>query len=332
MKRLAFLLALLLTGAGLILFLDGASSPRTSSPRSNSHAATPSGETAPSAVMPVNAVIGDLSYRARFGRWPGPEADEDTRIRTHLAFVERLLRSRPTDHLSPRLRTARARNLDRLHDYWTRGIFPRNDGFPHRRQPTFIDDEGRICAVGYLIEQSAGRAVAERINARYKYAYLQTIDAPVLEQWIARSGLTRRELAMIQPMYDGDGCVACVGGEEEVMYRGLEVGVMALNAGTAVLNGVLSARGRRSYVASGAGLAAGAAGLAVGLSDGAHYSTGDVALAGASLLASTINLTAVLSGRASDARQASLIPDTHVALVPTRDQKARMSLSLEWTF
>ena len=108
MKRLvALLVALLLTGAGTVLFLDGASLPWASSSRSNSHAATSSEETTPSAVMPVNAVLGDVSYRARFGHEPGPEANEDVRLRTHLAFVEELLRSRPTDHLSPELRAAR---------------------------------------------------------------------------------------------------------------------------------------------------------------------------------------------------------------------------------
>jgi hypothetical protein len=337
MKRpVVFLFALLLISIGVASVWDAMRSPHASSPPANTYAASSSSEeTAPPAVMPVNAVIGDLSYWTRFGRWPGPEADEDTRIRTHLAYVERLLRSRPTAHLSPAQRTARTRHLDRLHTYWTRGVFPRNDRFPDRRQPTFIDSAGRICAVGYLIEQSAGRAVAERINARYKYAYLHTIEMPLLEDWIAQSGLTKHELAMIQPAYCGDlGDRACwpYGNEDTDTIRpGVEIGLALLNGGTAALNGVLRLNGRSSYVSSGAGLALGTTGLAVSLSDRSNYPTASLVFAGASLLASTINLTGTLTRR-SEARHAALVPATHVAVVPARDRPPTMRLSLQWAF
>lgn len=287
---------------------------------------------ASAASEPVNAVLGDASFVARFGHAPGPDADEAVRLRTHLAYVEQLLRARPTDHLSPALRAARARNLDRLHAYWTAGRFPRNYDAPGERQPTFIDREGRICAVGYLIEQSAGRAVAERINARYKHAFIREIDTPVLDQWATASGLTKQELAMIQPQYDGDDCVGCVVDGDEPMNEGVEVGVMALNAGAAVVNGVLAARRRPSYVTSGAGLAAGATGLAVGLSDRANYSTGDALVAGVSLLASTWNLTAKLRDREQRQQTAALVPETQVAVLPTRGQPPKLGLSMRWTF
>jgi hypothetical protein len=69
------------------------------------------------------------------------------------------------------------------------------------RKPCFIDAKGNLCAVGYLIEQSVGRGVAEQINARYQYEYLMDMEWNVIDEWIASSGLTKLECAMIQPSY-----------------------------------------------------------------------------------------------------------------------------------
>lgn len=148
----------------------------------------------------VNAVTGDDSWIARFGVAPGPDADEQLRLRVHLEYIEQMLRAVDTTELAPDLRDARARNLDLLRAYHQRGVFPTNGAFAGRR-PHFIDEAGRICAVGYLIEQTAGRAVAEAINARYEWSYLWEIRGDEVEHWIASSGLTLIELAMIQPGY-----------------------------------------------------------------------------------------------------------------------------------
>lgn len=330
---------LFLLGAVVVFIVQWATRPGPArTPSSAPAAVAAEAAAAPAATRSVNAVIGDVSYWVRFGRWPGPDADETTRIRTHLAFVEHLLRTRPTNHLSPAQRAARARHLDRLRAYWTRGVFPRNDGFPSPRRPTFIDDAGRLCAVGYLIAQSAGRAVAERINARYKYAYLQTIDAPVLDRWIARSGFTERELAMIQPAYcDGfDSFTPCPPSDHQdagaPIRSEVEIGLATLNGGVALLNGILHLDGQASPVASGAGLALGGTGLALSLSDRANYPTSSLVLAGASLLASTISLTAAFTDRAGERRHAPLVPTTRVAVVPTRERHPKMQLALEWSF
>jgi len=55
--------------------------------------------------------------------------------------------------------------------------------------------------VGYLVEQTSGRTVAEQINAKYKYEFLLNMQDETLENWIAASGLTKEECAMIQPQY-----------------------------------------------------------------------------------------------------------------------------------
>ena len=163
--------------------------------------------TAAADVSPINAVAGDQSWVERHGR-PPTEADdarELDRIQTHLAWVERVLRARDVSGLDPERRARRARLLDALTIYRAAGAFPHNERFAGRR-PRFIDDEGRICAVGYLIEVDAtfpegGRALAEAIDARFEYDYLLDMDDPRLASWVASSGFTARELAMIQPSY-----------------------------------------------------------------------------------------------------------------------------------
>lgn len=66
---------------------------------------------------------------------------------------------------------------------------------------SFIERFGNICAVGYLVEQPAGRGVAEAINGQFQYAAIGAMDSPELRQWLAASGLTLAEATMIQPTY-----------------------------------------------------------------------------------------------------------------------------------
>jgi hypothetical protein len=160
---------------------------------------------APHAVNTVNAVLGDESFVKTFGIAPTPTTNETLRLQTHLAYVERLLRERDCSSLPPALRQRRRELLDKLHEYWLAGRFPVNEAYPNERRPCFIDRFGSICAVGYLIEQSmehgAGRELAERINAHHQYEYIAAMTMPALAAWVAASGLTTEECAMIQPAY-----------------------------------------------------------------------------------------------------------------------------------
>ena len=145
----------------------------------------------------VNAVIGDASWAARFGAMPEANADEQLRLRVHLEYVEAMLRARvsaaATDVAS------RMRSLEQLRAYIERGEFPRNHTVQGRR-PHFIDEDGRICAVGYLIEQTGGRAAAEQINAKHEWDFIRDIGG--IEAWAEKLGLTVADLAMIQPSYE----------------------------------------------------------------------------------------------------------------------------------
>lgn len=149
----------------------------------------------------INPLIGDISFINKFGQQPTATTDEDLRIKTHLEYVENLLRQKDVSNLRVEQKENREYLLDLLHEYWTEGIFPRNYEYADKRVPCFIDKNGRICAVGYLIEQTAGRQVAEKINAEYKYEKLLKMNDPIVYSWVAKSGLTKEECAMIQPTY-----------------------------------------------------------------------------------------------------------------------------------
>jgi antitoxin component YwqK of YwqJK toxin-antitoxin module len=149
----------------------------------------------------ANHHVGDDSFVALFGRAPTPEDDERVRMTAHLQYVHDYLASRPAT--KPELAAKRKALLDALQRYIAKGTTPQNANLPWRT-PVFIDEEGTICAVGYLIESSAGRALPERIAKLHKYDFIEDIAAsmPEVAQWVAESGLTLEEIASIQPAYD----------------------------------------------------------------------------------------------------------------------------------
>jgi hypothetical protein len=149
----------------------------------------------------INPVIGNESWRALFGKEPDGTEDPQLRIQTHLRYVENLLRNRDASHLSPDEQQKRMLLLDHLRYYWQRGQFPINTQYENQRRPCFIDNNGTICAVGYLVEQTAGLEFAQRINEQFQYAYISDMELPELDKWISESGFTAEEIATIQPAY-----------------------------------------------------------------------------------------------------------------------------------
>ncbi|MBX3273730.1 MAG: hypothetical protein KF729_25925 [Sandaracinaceae bacterium] len=197
-------------------------------------------------VAPINAVVGDASWLARYGRLP-TEADarerDELRHEVHLAWIERHLRAAPVDHLAPKVRARRARLLDALAEYRARGVHPVNER--RERLPRFLDREGRICAVGYLIEVSASRALVEAINERHEYDYLLEIEDPALDAWIAKSGFTARELASIQPTGYTGPSLRVDAGDGDAWLAALGAGiVLAADVALFVADVSLRARGR----------------------------------------------------------------------------------------
>ena len=121
---------------------------------------------------------------------------------THFQNVRAWLTSRPATR--PELASRRAELLRYFDDYIAKGTTPVNERLPWRT-PVFIDDEKTICAVGYLIERSVGRPVAEKVAETHRYSYLEEIAKamPEVQQWVESSGLTLDELSSIQPGYEG---------------------------------------------------------------------------------------------------------------------------------
>lgn len=156
---------------------------------------------APLATDQVNVLVGNAGYVAATGHAPTTATSNDARVRAHLAFAEHRLRQHPATGLNRTLAARRAHLLDLLHRYRVAGVFPRNYDFPGERRPCFIDRTGRLCAVSYLVAETAGRPAAERINAAHQYDLIADMHTPVLDQWVRESGLSKAECALIQPTY-----------------------------------------------------------------------------------------------------------------------------------
>jgi hypothetical protein len=149
----------------------------------------------------VNSIIGDISFVHKFGHKPSEATDNTLRIKTHLEYVEGILRQKDVSALPMEQQQNRAQLLDLLHAYWMKGVFPKNYDYQDQRKPCFIDRDGSICAVGYLIEKTAGRDVAEKINRQCQYEDLLAMQDEAIDNWVSASGLTKEECAMIQPNY-----------------------------------------------------------------------------------------------------------------------------------
>jgi hypothetical protein len=69
-----------------------------------------------------------------------------------------------------------------LHRYRRAGEFPRNSRHLDQRRPYFIDDDGRPCAVGALIQRSGNAELAERIDRTFHNDYVLDMNDP--ERWL----------------------------------------------------------------------------------------------------------------------------------------------------
>ena len=196
----------------------------------------PGGAAGPVALAPVNPVVGDASYVARFGRGPTARTPDALRIQTHLVYAELLLRQRTPAGWPAALRQRRAHLLDLLHTYWQAGMFPRNEAPDGQRHPCFIDRAGRICAVGYLVAQTAGRPAAERINQRFQYSNLLDMHDAALSRWVASSGLSPTDCALIQPTYGPIYTPVATGNNIPVGYGAASAVLGGLNLSAIALN------------------------------------------------------------------------------------------------
>ncbi|MFT5860346.1 MAG: hypothetical protein ACI865_002456 [Flavobacteriaceae bacterium] len=149
----------------------------------------------------INQIIGDTSYEKIVGMEVPANAEEQDRIQIHLAYVEYILRKKGTANLTETQKTNRANALNLLHDYWVAGKFPSNLDYPDERKPCFRDRNGNICAVGHLVDKTGNSSLVDDIEREQNYDYIFDIESLELAEWIAESGLSNEECAMIQPTY-----------------------------------------------------------------------------------------------------------------------------------
>ncbi|PCJ67490.1 MAG: hypothetical protein COA58_04000 [Bacteroidetes bacterium] len=217
--------------------------------------------TEPNTRESINPIIGDISFIEKFGVSPDQMTDENLRIKTHLEYVELRLRKRDIGSLTADLQEKRSKLLDLLHDYWTRGNFPENYDFEDERKPCFIDKNGTLCAVGYLVDQTSGREFAEKVNSLFKYSEIYDMELPALADWVANSGLTLQECAMIQPTYlmpKPNNYVEPKYGISSAILSGTNIAFMTLN-------GIQISKASQSKAVPVLGLIAGTGQLAIGV-------------------------------------------------------------------
>ena len=142
----------------------------------------------------INAIIGNKAIVNM------PGGSETEKIKTHLTLVLDVLSSNQPSNLTEEQVFNRGRMMYVLSTYISRGVFPTNS-FSEGRLPVFIDDEGNICAVGYLVENTKGRSVSESINEECKFSKVLDMNSPQLVSWSQEMGLHLWEAAMIQPQY-----------------------------------------------------------------------------------------------------------------------------------
>jgi hypothetical protein len=221
----------------------------------------------------VNAVIGNSTPSSHY-------PNEQARIRAHLLTVARRLNVADASHMTTAQRDARAKNIARLVRYADAGRFPHNPASIAGRAPNFMDDEGNVCAVGYLVEQDKGLAAVREIARDHQYDYVPYIDSPVLAEWQTTSGLTPLELAMIQPTYCSgkpEGCSAAVAPDDSGI-SGQDVAVIsmaAVDVVTSIFNFTYVMNGNGNQIWGGIGLFVGAVSIAFdqSLDDSSNYLT-----------------------------------------------------------
>ncbi len=119
----------------------------------------------------------------------------------HIQALENIFLERDVLHLSIFQQQNRKDILNILHKYWQRRDCPRNHNLAFRN-PVFIDEENRYCAVGYLMSNTGKDKLCKLVQKTNNYIYISQIKNAEFEEWQKNSGLTLEELAWIQPGYN----------------------------------------------------------------------------------------------------------------------------------
>ncbi|MFN6380276.1 MAG: hypothetical protein ACK4WD_13435 [Flavobacteriales bacterium] len=197
----------------------------------------------------INPIIGNISAEHFYTPSECNSLTEKQRIGAHLSYAYQLLKERTEAMPESEIKQKRFVILEHLRNYIRRGEFPINSKYEERR-PCFIDEKGTYCAVGYLIQQTAGSALAEKINSLFQYEFLSKMQLPELSEWVSLSGFSVEEMATIQPTYGKivvKNSITVGGG---MSYRGLNNGYPSfrLSYGGNIKDKLRSLHGRMEMV------------------------------------------------------------------------------------
>ncbi|MEZ5966850.1 MAG: HEAT repeat domain-containing protein [Planctomycetota bacterium] len=115
------------------------------------------------------------------------------------ARVEAELRAADVGDLDPAQRAGRQQVIEWLRDYRLRADFGVDPDFPDARVPSFVDREGRRCAIAYMLDRSGRDALTREIAATQNHAwFVELAGDPRVRAWTDAHGLSLVEAARIQ--------------------------------------------------------------------------------------------------------------------------------------
>ena len=126
---------------------------------------------------------------------------EKLRLRIHFRQVLVFLKSRETNHLSPKIQKRRNENIEILKKYVKAGTFPINTDVKGKK-PHFVDRFGTLCAVGNILEKGNQNALIDYVVEHDNNIKIKDLNDRSFLLWAEKSGLTVDELERIQPAYD----------------------------------------------------------------------------------------------------------------------------------
>jgi hypothetical protein len=161
----------------------------------------------PETLPGTNRILLERNLAALWGANSELDTENHARISNRLTYVQQLLNLRPTPHLNEAQISNRTHLLYLLGRYADRGVFPKDYEQHSGARLCFKDEDGRRCAVGFLIEQTHGRDLADRICG----THIDLMDGHTrlaLSGWMRVNGVNEEELALIQPGFQPKGDVA----------------------------------------------------------------------------------------------------------------------------
>lgn len=145
----------------------------------------------------LKPVLGRLNPFSGSSLLDGPADEQKKRISSYLEYTEQLLRLKDLHRNQPDLLQKRNHLLDLLNDYWKKGNFPDQYDYMGSRKLVHQDKKGRVSALGWLVNQTAGPDAALIIDALRASNDPQQVSLPAWQSWAARSGLSFSEISML---------------------------------------------------------------------------------------------------------------------------------------